>query len=223
MSRNNKEKVPSRRSVLKSAGVGLSSFVALTGTGSAAESTITEEQAAKLEAPHGSATDAKATIEQHGDELLTALSDAGILPAATVSELDVESLLTKQEHAEGKEGLFSSVTTLGQPTSRVTLRKHVEDNVVKLFVHPEAGENYAVVHSKDSYDDATIVSEKDLDGTAYDGSIGTEADYVGYSCEVYVYSDCTYDQYPWFVDDSGCYKGERWGCCIDENYKPRPC
>lgn len=211
-----------RRAVLKNAGLTMSAFVGVTGTGAAVGSDVTEEQAAQLEAPHDSMTDAAATVEKHGGDLLTALSDAGVLPAETVSDLGVESLLTRAENAEGKEGLFSSVTMLGQPTSRVILRKHVEDSVVHVLVHPEASEHYAVIHSKDSYDDATIVNANDLDGTVQDGSIGTEADYVGYSCEVYIYSDCTYDFYPWFVDDSGCYTTGRSGCCT-ENYKPQPC
>ena len=212
---------PSRRAVLKSAGVGMAGFVGVTGTSGAAEVGVDEQQAAQLDAPHDSVADAAAVLEDHGGDLLAALSQADVLPAATVSELDAERLLSYSEHVDGREGLFSSVTTLAEPTSRVTLRKRVGDRVVELLVHPEAGDHYAVVRSED-YSDATIVRPEDLDSDAQDGDVGTNADYVGYSCEIYIYSDCSYDFYPWFVDDSGCYKGSRSGCC-SEGYKPRPC
>lgn len=222
MEDNDRKSSLTRRNVLKSTGLGVAGFVGVAGTGAAAEGGVTEDQAAQLEAPHDSVTDAAATVEEHAGGLLTTLSDAGILPAATVSDLGVDSLHPEEGHAEWREGLFSSVTMFGQPTSRVTLRKHVADEVVHVLVHPEAGEHYAIVHSKDSYDDATVVSSKDLDGNVQDGSVGTDAEYVGYSCEGRPYTDCEYHYLPWFRDGYDCYTPGSSGCCA-QGYKAPPC
>lgn len=212
------QSVSKRRNFLKTTlTLGASALGASASVG-ATNSSIDRDELQTTAREYYSTDRVRDALETHADDLLTELTNRGLLNSASVSELPVGSLYRLDEFGPGSEGAtVAGVVHDGEPMAKIQVRKQLSERTeLVVEVVPAEGRSYAMLRT-----DASAGSDSKTSETQVISPSGCSSGcvLVDTPCEVYCgpYSCTCKVAYYYDCDNcSYCEMDEECSSCSEE-------
>lgn len=178
------QSVSNRRNFLKTTFTLGASVLGTSATVGAGTSPIDRDVLQTTAREYYSTEQIRKALETHADDLLTELTDRGLLKSASVSELPINSLTRIDEFGPDSEGAtVAGVVHDGEPMAKIQIRKQLsERNKLVVEVIPEEGRSYALLRTDTSAESGSTTSQTQVISPS---SCSSGCVLVDTICEVY--------------------------------------